>query len=220
MVFVLRHHAYYTVNPKIIVDRIINKTNNNLFKIINYTRCYCCVITASCGQKKQRGKPLKTKERKNKMTLKEAIKEVVNDRPAVYPRGWDTGTDPVEAFCEAAFIFKVRSKAIDLTGKEECFLIDEGNHTIGGNLLLDGSFVGLAGLFGHFGHKNCHKLPELFKIFRTAFPDQKSLRTFRIPQRQIPLPEKCLIIRQQFFLTCFCHIGQFQFCFFRGGTCL
>lgn len=24
------------------------------------------------------------------MTLKEAIKEVVNDRPAIYPRGWDT----------------------------------------------------------------------------------------------------------------------------------
>ena len=40
VVIVLRHHAYYTVNPKIIVDRIINKTNNNLFKIINYTRCY------------------------------------------------------------------------------------------------------------------------------------------------------------------------------------
>ena len=64
MLTVYEHHAYYTVNPKIIVDRIINKLNNNLFKIINYTRCYSAVITASCVQKKQRVKPYKPKKGK------------------------------------------------------------------------------------------------------------------------------------------------------------
>lgn len=52
-----------------------------------YTRCYSAVITALCGRKKQRGNP---KRKENKMTLKEAIKEVVSNRPSLYPNGWDT----------------------------------------------------------------------------------------------------------------------------------
>jgi hypothetical protein len=55
VLIVYEHHAYYTVNSVIIVDRIINKLNNNLFKIINYSRCYYPAVTALCVQKKQSG---------------------------------------------------------------------------------------------------------------------------------------------------------------------
>ena len=52
--------------------------------------------------------------------------------------------------------------------KQKCFLIDQANHRIGGNLLLNGIFVRLVGLVGQVGHQTRHKLPELCQLFWLA----------------------------------------------------
>ena len=60
----LNKNALVKICEELYSDMFYSDANKKLLKIINYTRCYSAVITASCVQKKQRVKPYKPKKGK------------------------------------------------------------------------------------------------------------------------------------------------------------
>ena len=61
-------------------------------------------------------------------------------------------TDAVKSFGKAAIFFKIGGEAGELSCQQKCFLIDQTDHRIGGDLLLNGVFVGRVRLVGQVGH--------------------------------------------------------------------
>ena len=95
------------------------------------------------------------------------------------------GTDAVEPFGKAAIFFKIGGKAGYLSCQQKCFLIDQTDHRIGGDLLFNSVLVGLVRLVRQVGHQTRHKLPELCQVFRAGVSYRLRLDGLGIPERQL-----------------------------------